>query len=71
MSIDGKTLKRSQSGEINAIHMASVWADKNQLVLGQINTSENSKRNHCIPTLFELLDLRGCIVTIFERKMCC
>jgi hypothetical protein len=43
VSIDGKTLKRSQNGAVNAIHMVSAWANKNQLVLGQVKTGEKSK----------------------------
>jgi len=64
VSIDGKTLKRSQKGDVNAIHMVSAWANKNQLVLGQVKTGEKSNEITAIPTLLELLDLCGCIVTI-------
>jgi len=63
-AIDEKTLKISQNGEINAIHMVSVWANKNQLVSGQVKTGEKSNEITAIPTSLELLDLRGCIVTI-------
>jgi predicted transposase YbfD/YdcC len=64
VSIDGKTLRRSQNGEVNAIHMVSAWANKNQLVLGQVKTGEKSNEITAIPMLLDLLDLCGCIVTI-------
>ncbi|MDR3020593.1 MAG: ISAs1 family transposase, partial [Treponema sp.] len=56
VSIDGKTLRRSRNGERNAIHMVSAWANKNQLVLGQVKTDEKSNEITAIPTLLELLD---------------
>ena len=64
VSIDGKTLRRSKNGDIDAIHMVSAWANKNQLVLGQIKTNEKSNEITAIPSLLDLLELRGCIVTI-------
>ena len=64
VSIDGKTLRRSKNGEINPIHMVSAWANQNQLVLGQLKTDAKSNEITAIPTLLELLDLKGCIVTI-------
>ena len=64
VSIDGKTLRRSRSGETSAIHMVSAWANKNRLVLGQVKTEEKSNEIRAIPTLLDLLDLKGCIVTI-------
>jgi predicted transposase YbfD/YdcC len=44
--------------------MVSAWANANQLVLGQVKTEEKSNEITAIPTLLELLELKGCIVTI-------
>lgn len=44
--------------------MVSAWANANQLVLGQIKTDEKSNEITAIPTLLELLEVKGCIVTI-------
>ncbi len=64
--IDGKTLRRSydsRSGKA-AIHMVSAWGTKNGLVLGQVKTDEKSNEINAIPQLLELLEIKGCIVTI-------
>jgi predicted transposase YbfD/YdcC len=44
--------------------MVSAWANKNQMVLGQVKTDDKSNEITAIPTLLDLLELRGCIVTI-------
>ena len=44
--------------------MVSAWANINQLVLGQVKTNEKSNEITAIPTLLELLELKGCIITI-------
>jgi len=64
VSIDGKTLRGSRGGKRNPLHMVSAWANANQMVLGQVKTNEKSNEITAIPTLLDLLDLRGCIVTI-------
>ena len=64
ISIDGKTVRGSQDAKSRAIHMVSAWANANQLVLGQVRTEEKSNEITAIPTLLELLELKGCIVTI-------
>ena len=64
--IDGKTLRRSPdtaSGKA-AIHMVSAWSSKNGVVLGQEKTAEKSNEITAIPELLEVLELKGCIVTI-------
>ena len=65
-AIDGKTLRRSfdKASEKAAIHMVSVWATDNHVVLGQVATEEKSNEITAIPKLLELLDIHGCIVTI-------
>ena len=44
--------------------MVSAWANANQLVLGQTKTDEKTNEITAIPTLLEMLELKGCIVTI-------
>ena len=64
VSIDGKTSRGSKGGNKNPLHMASAWASANQMVLGQVKTEDKSNEITAIPTLLDLLDVRGCIVTI-------
>ena len=66
IAIDGKTVRRSfQSGDRkSAIHMVSAWACQNNMVLGQQKVNEKSNEITAIPALLELLEVKGCIVTI-------
>lgn len=66
VAIDGKTLRRShdRSNNKKAIHMISAWASSNQVILGQLKTTEKSNEITAIPYLLKLLDLSGCIITI-------
>jgi predicted transposase YbfD/YdcC len=68
VALDGKTLR--QSGDPTTgqapIHMVSAWASENGagLVLGQLKVADKSNEITALPALIQLLDLRGCIVTI-------
>lgn len=64
--IDGKTLRRSHNRSCgkSAIHIVSAWASDNRVVLGQTKTDEKSNEITAIPELLNLLELKGCIVTI-------
>ena len=66
IAIDGKTLRRSfdKAADRGAIHMVSAWSCSAQLALAQLRTEEKSNEITAIPTLLDLLSLRGCIVTI-------
>lgn len=66
INIDGKCLRGSHDKGIgkSAIYMVSAWAQKNHLVLGQVNTQQKSNEIKAIPELLESLELKGCIVTI-------
>ena len=44
--------------------MVSAWASQNRLVLGQVKVDSKSNEITAIPKLLEVLDLRGCIITI-------
>lgn len=66
VNIDGKALRRSfdtVNGK-SMIYMVSAWANKNNLVLGQVKVDEKSNEITAIPKLLNLLDLAGCIITI-------
>jgi predicted transposase YbfD/YdcC len=66
VAIDGKTLRGSfdtAAGQ-NPLHLVSAWASQARLVLGQIAVDAKSNEITAIPLLLELLDLKGCIVTI-------
>jgi predicted transposase YbfD/YdcC len=64
--IDGKTLCGSfdtAAGQ-SPLQLVSAWATEARLVLGQVAVAADSNEITAIPLLLELLDLRGCIVTI-------
>jgi predicted transposase YbfD/YdcC len=65
VAIDGKQARgaRSPDGK-EGLRMVSAWACEQRLVLGQLKTAEKSNEITTIPLLLELLELRGCIVTI-------
>ena len=44
--------------------MVSAWAKANGVCLGQVKTDTKSNEITAIPQLLELLELRGCIVTL-------
>jgi predicted transposase YbfD/YdcC len=66
VAIDGKTLRRSfdTAAERNPLHLVSAWATEARLVLGQVAVDAKSNEITAIPLLLEMLDLRGCIVTL-------
>jgi predicted transposase YbfD/YdcC len=66
VAIDGKQSRRSQDRRAGkaAINMVSAWASENQVVLGQVKVESKSNEITAIPTLLEMLELEGCIVTI-------
>ncbi len=63
ISIDGKTLRGSQSKSQKALHMVSAWAHDAGIVLGQLATEEKSNEITAVPALLDTLDIEGCIVT--------
>ncbi|MCK7458004.1 ISAs1 family transposase [Idiomarina aminovorans] len=66
IAIDGKTLRSSyQRGDRQStIHMVNAFACANQVVLGQIKTSEKSNEITAIPELIQLLDIQDTLVSI-------
>jgi predicted transposase YbfD/YdcC len=66
IAVDGKTARgsRDRKRARQPLHMVSAWASANRLGLGQEATEEKSNEITAIPKLLELLELKGCLVTI-------
>lgn len=66
VAVDGKKLRHSfnTAEEQPMITMVSAWATEAELVLGQLAVAEGSNEITAIPKLLQVLDLKGCIVTI-------
>jgi predicted transposase YbfD/YdcC len=66
VSIDGKSIRRTKDNKNNkkAVHIVSAWANKNQMVLGQLKVNDKSNEITAIPELLKILDINGCIITI-------
>jgi len=66
VAIDGKTIRGSKDSFHNksAIHIVSAWASQNGLVLGQRKVDGKSNEITAIPELLDMLDIKGCIITI-------
>jgi predicted transposase YbfD/YdcC len=66
IALDGKTIRHSfdtATGQ-SALHIVSAWATTSGVALGQIRVDEKSNEIKAIPKLLELLEIRGCIVTV-------
>ena len=65
VNIDGKRLcNGGEKGAKSMIHLVNAWSNSNQMILGQVKTEEKSNEITAIPTLLDLLELEGAIVTI-------
>ena len=66
IAVYGKNARRSfdSSKGKSAIHMVSVWANKNRLVLAQAKVEDKSNEIEATPQLLDLMEIQGCIVTI-------
>ena len=66
IAIDGKRLRGSYDKHKNkaAIHMVSAWSTNNKIVLGQVKVDDKSNEITAIPTLLNLLEIKGAIVSI-------
>jgi predicted transposase YbfD/YdcC len=65
VAIDGKQARgaRTSDGK-EGLRLVSAWACEQRLVLGQLKTAEKSNEITAIPVLLELLELKGCVVTV-------
>ena len=66
VAIDGKSLRRSHCRDkgFGPLHMVSAWSTANGVVLAQQATEAKSNEITAIPKVLEMLELKGCIVTI-------
>ncbi len=66
LAIDGKMVRRShdRAGEKRPLHLVSVWAAANRVVLAQTEVDAEGNEIGAIPELLQMLDVSGCIVTI-------
>jgi predicted transposase YbfD/YdcC len=64
VNIDGKTVCGSRDDNKKTVHMVSAWANRNNLVLGQVKTDEKSNEITAIPELLDMIDVKDCVVTI-------
>jgi predicted transposase YbfD/YdcC len=66
IAIDGKTSRRSGSRKNfkEPIHMVSVFAARQRLVMGQVAVAEKSNEIVAIPALLDMMAIEGAVVTI-------
>lgn len=66
VSIDGKTVRRSLNRESSnkPIHLVNAWCNENQLLLAQEKVDTKSNEITAIPKLLDILDIKGCIITL-------
>jgi len=64
IAVDGKTSRRTKDSEKKALHTVSAFAYERGLVLGQLACEEKSNEITAIPKLLEILEIKGCIITI-------
>ncbi len=64
VAFDGKTIRRSGNEKHKAHHIVTAYCSDLQLVLGQECTEEKSNEITAIPKLLEMLEIKGCTVTI-------
>ncbi len=66
LAIDGKVLRATdkKGHKKSGICIITAWAVEQELVLGQLKTSEKSNEKTAIPALLESLDLKNAIVSI-------
>jgi predicted transposase YbfD/YdcC len=69
IAIDGKTLRSSASAKgtpdgQQPLHLISAWAQEAKLVLTQVACADKSNEITAIPQLIEMMELKGCTVTI-------
>lgn len=64
VAIDGKQARRTVDSEKRPLHVVSAFAHEYGLVIGQLACKEKSNEITAIPQLLEILEIKGCIVTI-------
>lgn len=64
VAFDGKEARRTKGDLTRPLHVVSAFSHTAGLVLGQLACDEKSNEITAIPKLLELLEIKGCIVTI-------
>lgn len=64
IAIDGKEARRTKDAKKRPLHVVSAFAHECGLVIGQLACEEKSNEITAIPKLLEMLEIKGCIVTI-------
>ncbi len=64
VAIDGKQARRTKDTRKAPLHVVSAFSAECSLVLGQLACEEKSNEITAIPRLLEMLELKGCIITI-------
>lgn len=64
VAVDGKEARRTKDGKKRPLHVVSAFSHECGLVMGQLSCEEKSNEITAIPKLLEMLELKGCIVTI-------
>lgn len=64
VALDGKALRRASGENRSLPYIVSAWARENGLVLGQVKVDDKSNEITAIPELLQVLELKGCIVTL-------
>jgi predicted transposase YbfD/YdcC len=66
IAIDGKTIRGSKDTFKNQgpLHSVHAWSVANSLCLGQVTCEAKTNEITTIPLLIDMLDIRGCVITI-------
>lgn len=64
IAIDGKEARRTKDKKKRALHVVSAFSHECGLVMGQLACEEKSNEITAIPKLLDMLEIKGCIVTI-------
>ena len=65
IAIDGKEARGSYNREAGtkSLHLVSAWSSESRLVLAQTKVMSKSNEITAIPTLLDILDIKGSIIT--------
>ena len=64
VAIDGKQARRTKDNKKRPLHVVSAFSAECGVILGQLACEEKSNEITAIPKLLEILEIKGCIVTI-------
>lgn len=64
IAIDGKRVRDSHGNRQSVIHMVGAFASEQGLALAQVKKNDKSNEITAIPTLLDVVILKGCIVTL-------